>query len=121
MIIAHSWWDSVDGIASYAIAPLVLKYPELQKEMAHFSTHKNLWLRRVAITYQLLHKTKTDKQFLFHVCKLNWGDNDFFIRKAIGWALRQYARTSPVEVYKFVETNNNKLSNLSVREALKHK
>lgn len=121
MIIAHSWWDSVDGIASYAIAPLVLKYPELQKEMVHFSTHKNLWLRRVAITYQLLHKTKTDKQFLFHVCKLNWGDNDFFIRKAIGWALRQYARTSPVEVYKFVETNNNKLSNLSVREALKHK
>ena len=121
MIITNSWWDSVDGIVSCAIAPLVLKYPELQKQMVRFSTHKNMWLKRVAITHQLLYKTITDKQFLFHVIKLNWNDTDFFIRKAIGWALRQYARTNPEEVYMFVEANKSKLSSLSVREALKHK
>lgn len=121
MVITNSWWDSVDGIASYAIAPLVIKYPDLKKEMVRFSTHKNMWLKRVAITYQLLYKTKTDKQFLYKVIKLNWDDTDFFIRKAIGWALRQYARTNPEEVYKFVEANKGKLSSLSVREALKHK
>lgn len=121
MIVTNSWWDSVDGISSYAIAPLVLNYPELKKEMERFSTHKNFWLKRVSIIHQLLYKTKTDKQFLFTVCKLNWSDEEFFIRKAIGWALRQYAKTNPDEVYQFVEANKHKLSNLSIREALKHK
>lgn len=121
MIVTNSWWDSVDGISSYAIAPLVLKHPELKKEMERFSTHKNFWLKRVSIIHQLLYKTKTDKEFLFKVCKLNWGDDEFFIRKAIGWALRQYAKTNPDDVYQFVEANKHKLSNLSIREALKHK
>jgi 3-methyladenine DNA glycosylase AlkD len=121
LVLQHSWWDSVDSLTGYAISPLVFKYPELKKEMVRFSTHKNMWLRRISLIHQLPYKNQTDKAFLFAVCKKNMADTDFFIRKAIGWALRQYAKTNPKEVYDFVEANKEKLSNLSIREALKHK
>jgi 3-methyladenine DNA glycosylase AlkD len=121
MAVSNSWWDSVDGISSYAIAPMVLKYPEMKKEMERFSKHKNMWLNRIAIIYQILYKERTDKEFLFNVCKLHMHREEFFIRKAIGWALRQYAKTNRDEVYAFVEKNKHKLSGLSYREALKHK
>ena len=121
LVIQHSWWDSVDSLCNYAISPLVLKYPELRAEMVKYSTHKNMWLRRISIIHQLPYKTRTDKDFLFDVCIKNQSDPDFFIRKAIGWALRQYAKTNPKDVYRFVETNKSGLSNLSIREALKHK
>lgn len=121
MIITNSWWDSVDGLSSYAVAPLVLKHPELKKDMERFSKHKNMWLNRVAIIHQLLYKQNTDKKFLFAVCEMHMHREEFFIRKAIGWALRQYAKTNSKDVYAFVEKNKHKLSNLSYREALKHK
>ncbi len=121
MIITKSWWDSVDGISSYAIAPLILNYPELKGELERFSKDKNMWLNRVAIIHQILYKEKTDTKFLYRVCERHMHREEFFIRKAIGWALRQYAKTNPKEVYGFVEKNKHKLSNLSYREALKHK
>lgn len=121
MIVTNSWWDSVDGISSNAIAPLVLKYPKVKKEMERFAKHKNMWLNRVSIIHQLLYKEKTDTEFLYKVCERHMHSEEFFIRKAIGWALRQYAKTNRKEVYAFVEKNKNKLSGLSYREALKHK
>jgi 3-methyladenine DNA glycosylase AlkD len=121
MITTKSWWDSVDGISSYAIAPLVLKDPELKKEIERFSKHKNMWLNRVAIIHQILYKDRTDEKFLFKVCEMHMHRKEFFIRKAIGWALRQYAKTNKKDVYAFVEKNKHKLSGLSYREALKHK
>ncbi len=121
MITTHSWWDSVDNISSYAIAPMMLKYPEMRKEMKRFSKDKNMWLNRVSIIYQILYKEKTDKDFLFKVCEKHMQREEFFIRKAIGWALRQYAKTNKKDVYAFVEKNKSKLSGLSYREALKHK
>jgi 3-methyladenine DNA glycosylase AlkD len=121
MIITNSWWDSVDSISSYAIAPLVLNYPKMKKEMKRFADHKNMWLNRVAIIHQILYKERTDAEFLYKVCAQHMHRNEFFIRKAIGWALRQYAKTNTKEVYAFVEKNKHKLSGLSYREALKHK
>jgi 3-methyladenine DNA glycosylase AlkD len=121
MILTNSWWDSVDGISSYAIAPLVLNFPKLKKEMERFANHKNMWLNRVAIIHQILYKEKTDSEFLYKVCEQHMHREEFFIRKAIGWALRQHAKTNRKEVYAFVEKNKHKLSGLSYREALKHK
>ncbi|MBK6521940.1 MAG: DNA alkylation repair protein [Sphingobacteriaceae bacterium] len=121
MIVTNSWWDSVDGISSYAIAPLLLNYPKMKKEMERFAKHKNMWLNRVAIIHQILYKEKTDTKFLYKVCARHMHREEFFIRKAIGWALRQHAKTNRKEVYAFVEKNKQKLSGLSYREALKHK
>ncbi|MBP9068450.1 MAG: DNA alkylation repair protein [Bacteroidia bacterium] len=121
MIVTNSWWDSVDGISSYAIAPLLLNYPKMKKEMERFAKHKNMWLNRVAIIHQILYKEKTDTEFLYKVCERHMHREEFFIRKAIGWALRQHAKTNRKEVYAFVEKNKQKLSGLSYREALKHK
>jgi 3-methyladenine DNA glycosylase AlkD len=80
-----------------------------------------MWLNRISIIHQILYKEKTDKKFLFKVCERHMHREEFFIRKAIGWALRQYAKTNKKDVYTFVEKNKHKLSNLSYREALKHK
>lgn len=115
-----SWWDSVDAISSYAVAPMALKFPAVKQKLKGYATHKNFWLKRVAIIYQLPYYEKTDEAFLFEVCLKNAADKEFFIRKAIGWALRQYARTKPGSVKRFVKEHQKHLSPLSVREALKH-
>ena len=121
MVLQNSWWDSVDGLTGNIISLLVKKYPELKKEMKRYENEKNMWLRRVAIIHQLPYGKDTDAEFLFKACEQNMKDQEFFIRKAIGWALRQYAKTNSKAVYSFVESNRSALSNLSVREALKHK
>lgn len=120
MLVTNSWWDSVDSLANYAVGPLVANFPELRREMKRFSNDANFWLKRIAIIHQLTYKSKVDEEFLFKVCLQHAHDKEFFIRKAIGWALRQYAKHKPKEVKRFVELNKDKLSPLSVREALKH-
>jgi 3-methyladenine DNA glycosylase AlkD len=121
MLVSNSWWDSVDGLTGNAISPLVKKYPELKKHMKRFVTEDNMWLRRASIIHQLPYHKQTDQKYLFDACNKNMHDKEFFIRKAIGWALRQYAKDEPKAVYAYVEANKSKLSNLSIREALKHK
>jgi len=120
MLLQNQWWESVDGLSSNAISPLVEKFPELKSEMKRFSEHKNFWLQRVAIIHQLPYKHNTDQAFLFGVCLKHAGQSEFFIRKAIGWALRQYARTTPKEVDLFIKTHRGRLSPLSIREASKY-
>ncbi len=120
MLLKNQWWDSIDALASGVVAHLVKEFPELQKEIKRFSTHKNFWLQRVSIIYQLPYKTNTNEQFLFHVCSLHASQKEFFVQKAIGWALRQYAKTNPGQVKHFVKQNAASLSALSKREALKH-
>ena len=80
----------------------------------------NMWLRRTAILHQLSRKGDTNQAWLFDCCKLRAHETEFFIQKAIGWALREYARTNPSAVRKFVTQNKQKLSRLSTREAMKH-
>ena len=115
-----SWWDSVDSLSSDLVGPLVLRFPELKSEMDRFSSHPNFWLRRVALIHQLSYKDQTDAERLFEYCLANATDQEFFVRKGMGWALRQYAYTNPTAVYEFVEQNKDKLSALTIREALKH-
>ncbi len=120
LIPQKAWWDSVDALTCHVLGPLVLKFPELQTDMDRWSECDSLWLRRSAILHQLGHKKNTDARRLFGYCHANASHPDFFIRKAIGWALRTYAYTDPSAVRTFVQENQEILSPLSVREALKH-
>jgi 3-methyladenine DNA glycosylase AlkD len=119
LIPEHAWWDSVDALTGHVLGPLTLKLPALQSEMDRWSQHDNLWIRRAAILHQLGHKKQTDTARLFGYCRANAVQKDFFIRKAIGWALRTYGYTDPAAVRTFVTENEANLSVLSVREALR--
>ncbi len=116
-----SWWDSVDGLAS--VAGDILFANRTQQSQLHMDSalkHTNMWVRRIAMTHQLGWRLETDQERLFGYAQELAREEDFFIRKAIGWALRDYARWQPEAVGKFVEAHHSQLSNLSVREALKH-
>ncbi|WP_395146396.1 DNA alkylation repair protein [Armatimonas sp.] len=110
----------MDGIVGGVLSPLTLRLPELQTQMDEWSRDENFWLRRAAILHQLKHHKATDADRLFAYCHASASDPAFFIRKAIGWALRTYAYSDPLAVRAFVEANKTHLSWLSVREALKH-
>ncbi|MGB4062342.1 MAG: DNA alkylation repair protein [Azonexus sp.] len=114
-----SWWDTVDGLAP-TIGAIVAREPQLVSRMDALIGAPDFWLRRIALLHQLDWKEKTDPARLFDYCLRCADEREFFIRKAIGWALRQYARTNPVAVRQFLETNREKLSGLSFREAAKH-
>lgn len=119
MITTKSWWDTVDFIASSLVGNLVKRYPDHgMKQINIWRKSENLWLVRTCIIFQLKYKTDVDERLLYSVIEENLEDPDFFIRKAIGWALRQYAKFNPESVLKFV--NSHDLSGLSRREALKH-
>jgi 3-methyladenine DNA glycosylase AlkD len=118
-LIQKSWWDSVDYISSQWVAPYFLKYPhQIRPITENWMASGNIWLQRVCLIFQLTYKSKTDVELMFdYIRRLN-GSKEFFIQKAIGWALRQYARTDAAAVRHFVETTS--LPPLSKREALKH-
>lgn len=119
-ITTKSWWDTVDHLASNCVGKLITTHPELQKEMNSWIVDENLWIRRTAIIHQLKYKEKTNEQMLFDFCVKTCKETDFFIRKAIGWALRQYSKSSPDSVKEFVIKNKSKLSPLSIKEASKY-
>ncbi|MEP7215860.1 MAG: DNA alkylation repair protein [Anaerolineaceae bacterium] len=118
LVVAKSWWDTVDELASRVVGPLVAAFPELSLEMDVWAGSDNLWVARSAILHQLGFKDRTDSQRLFGYCLLRCGEADFFIRKAIGWALREYSKTDADAVRTFVVENAGRLSGLSKREAL---
>ncbi|OHX21806.1 DNA alkylation repair protein [Chromobacterium sphagni] len=112
-----SWWDTVDGLSAWVVGELVRANRPLQQRMDALSVDGDFWLRRVAILHQLYWKRETDAERLFVYCAANAGEGEFFIRKAIGWALREYGYTDPDSVRGFVAATP--LSPLSRREALK--
>jgi 3-methyladenine DNA glycosylase AlkD len=120
LITTKSWWDTVDPLATRFVGGLVTAHPRLRADLDDWSTDDNLWLVRTAILHQLNYGPATDTDRLFGYCTRQAGHPDFFVRKAIGWALRQYARTDPEAVRGFVGRHRDQLSPLSVREALKH-
>jgi 3-methyladenine DNA glycosylase AlkD len=121
MITTGAWWDYVDGIATHQIAELVRKSPaRMSAILRKWAAGDDLWLRRSAILAQLHFKADTDLFLLYDCIRPSLGQSDFFLAKAIGWALRQYARTDPNEVLQYVQNHRAELSPLSVREALKH-
>jgi 3-methyladenine DNA glycosylase AlkD len=120
LVVTKSWWDTVDALAAHLVGPLVTRHPRLASTMDDWIRNDNLWLARTALLHQLGYKDATDEDRLFRYCLIRADHRDFFIRKAIGWALREYARTAPNAVRAFVRSHEARLSPLSVREALKH-
>ena len=119
LIIKNSWWDSVDTIAKYILGEYLLEFPlETKNVIERFSNSENMWLNRSAILFQLGYKQKTNPDFLFSECLKQSHSKEFFIQKAIGWALREYAKSNPEAVKEFVKTSN--LKPLSTKEALKN-
>jgi 3-methyladenine DNA glycosylase AlkD len=121
LIVTGAWWDYVDDIASHRIGPILKDYPTpIRRKMLSWSKSNNLWKRRTAILCQLGFKAETDLELLYACIEPSLGSREFFLRKAIGWALRQYAWTDGAEVRKYVRLNRASLSTLSCREALKN-
>ncbi len=116
-ITNKSWWDTVDAIRT-AIEPVIDKNPQLRKLMDQWIKYDNIWQVRVAIIHQLKLGKQTDVERLEKYCAYRAKDTEFFIAKAIGWALRSYSYTNPRWVKKFVKSHPE-LQPLSVREALK--
>jgi 3-methyladenine DNA glycosylase AlkD len=119
LITTKSWWDTVDGLAPRVVGPLVLRTPALVETIDRWLASDNLWLQRSAIIHQLHYKARTNEARLFRYCRLRAGCADFFVRKAIGWALREYSKTRPDAVRAFLARHGAALSGLSRREAMK--
>ena len=120
MIVTGAWWDHVDGVAHRIGALLIAHRAVLDPQLRAWSTDPDHWLRRSSIIAQLGLKDRTDPGLLADVIIPNLDEREFFVRKAIGWALREYARTDPDWVRAFVERHAARLSPLSRREAMKH-
>jgi 3-methyladenine DNA glycosylase AlkD len=120
LILHKSWWDTVDHIAANQIGAYLLRQtPEFRRKNAlRWSKHQSMWLNRTALIFQLKYKQHTDAALLFQLVEVHSASKEFFIRKAIGWALRQYAYTAPDEVRALLQCTP--LHALSVREASKH-
>lgn len=121
MIREGAWWDYVDEISSWVVGPLLRAYPaEVWPVIDKWNTDPFMWIRRSSIICQLSSGAATDSARLFRYCLACAHESEFFIRKAIGWALRQYARVQPAAVHAFVRQHAAVLSPLSKKEALKH-
>ncbi len=121
MIVTGAWWDVVDDVATHRLSTLLRRHPkEMRREMRSWSRSENLWKRRSAILCQIPFRKETDLRLLYACLEPSLSSKEFFLRKAIGWALRQYAWTDPEEVARYVTENRTRLSGLSIREALKN-
>ena len=119
LLTTKSWWDTVDSIAGGPVGVHFQRFPEVrEKYLAKWRASEDFWLRRTAILFQLNYKKETDFDLLCEIIRENLDSKEFFINKAIGWSLRQYARVDPKAVTKFVKSTQ--LHPLSRREAMKH-
>lgn len=121
LVRGKAWWDSVDLLAAHVYGALCRKAPVLRRRMDVYARHENLWLRRVAILHQLNYGPETDRDRLGAILSVNLGHGDFFIRKAMGWALRQFARQDPDWVRGWLNAHAGEVSPLTRREALKRR
>lgn len=119
LVIKKSWWDTVDTLDK-VIGSLVYQNETLKKEILKWSADDNIWLRRVAIDHQILRKEQTDTDLLEKILVNNLNHTEFFINKAIGWALREYSKTNPQWVKDFIDKYKNNMASLSIREASKY-
>ena len=118
LVTTKAWWDTVDALAAHVAGPLVRAHPRLGATMDRWVRAEDLWVARTALLHQLTYKQATDAERLFRSCRQRAADRQFFIRKAIGWALRTYAACDPDAVEQFL-ASTPELSPLSVREATK--
>lgn len=121
LIVTGAWWDLVDPVATHRLRRLLQKYPgSITRTMLEWSRCRDLWKRRSSILCQVGRKQETDLELLFACIEPNLDRSEFFLRKAIGWALRDYAWFDPATVQEYVATQGDRLSGLSRREALKN-
>lgn len=120
LVVSGAWWDLVDEIATHRLSALLAHHPFVAEPMRAWSRSDDLWKRRASIICQVPLGPDTDTALLLELIEDNASDKSFWLRKAIGWALRQYARTDPEWVRHIVATLGSRLSPLSRREALKH-
>ena len=121
MIVTGAWWDYVDGIAAHRIGQILRDYPApMRRKMLSWSKSADMWKRRTSILCQLGFKADTDLDLLYACIEPSLASKEFFLQKAIGWALRQHAWTDAAEIRKYVQRNRERLSALSIREALKN-
>lgn len=119
LILTKSWWDTVDALANRVAGSITLRTPETRPVMDRWRDSDEMWLVRAAILHQERWKHRIDVDWLFAACAQHAPNRDFFVRKAIGWALRSYAKTDPEAVQAFVDSQGERLSGLSRREALR--
>ena len=121
MILEGAWWDFVDEIAVRLVGKVLLDDREpMRPKLDRWIDDPNMWIRRTAILSQIKHKSRTDRDQLFGYCLKRAEEKEFFIRKAIGWSLCEYAKTEPDVVREFALEHRDRLSGLSFREATKH-
>lgn len=121
MIVTGAWWDWVDVVAIHRVGPLLQGFKRPMKATIRaWSKSSNLWKRRTAIICQIAAKRQIDLDLLYEVIASNWADKEFFIRKAIGWALRSHAWVDPEEIATYAALHKGDLSGLSYREAVKN-
>ncbi|WP_400243766.1 DNA alkylation repair protein [Niallia sp. JL1B1071] len=119
LLVKKSWWDTVDVLSPHIMGYLFTAYPELISQYAdQWILDEDFWLQRSALLYQLYYKNRTDEKRLFPYILTRADSEEFFVQKAIGWVLREYAKTNPLAVRDFVSFND--LKPLSRREALKN-
>ncbi|MEY4761979.1 MAG: hypothetical protein RLZZ200_1835 [Pseudomonadota bacterium] len=120
LVRAKAWWDSVDLLATHVYGSLCRESAAMQARMASYSAHEDIWLRRVAILHQLGSGADTDRARLAAILSANLAHQDFFVRKAMGWALRQFARHDPDWVRNWLDAHAGRVPALTRREAMKH-
>ena len=114
-----SWWDTIDFL-DRLVGSIIARFPETKEIILAWSCDKDIWLRRLAIDHQLLRKEKTDTELLEKILVNNLGQTEFFINKAIGWALRDYSKTNPDWVRNFIQRHREEMAALSIREGSKY-
>lgn len=120
LIVSGAWWDLVDGLATHETGELLRAHPEqMRAVLLGWSRHADPWLRRTSIICQVGFKGATDRELLFACIEPSLSERGFFLRKAIGWALREYSKAEPEVVRQYVAAHPE-LSPLSRREAVKH-
>lgn len=119
LVVAKSWWDTVDSL-DQTIGSINFPSIYIDEEMIKWSLDDDFWLRRVAIDHQRPRKEKTNTELLEIILKNNLNQKEFFINKAMGWALREYSKTNPEWVVNFISENKEGFSNLTIKEASKY-
>ncbi len=121
LIVEGAWWDFVDETAIQLVGRVLANQrSQMTPRVRAWIDDRDMWLRRSSIISQIRHKDRTDEALLFDACSARLDETEFFIRKAIGWALRDYAKTNPASVTHFVVARRDEMSGLSFREATKH-
>lgn len=118
-ILSKSWWDTIDFLCK-VIGDIGLRDIKVKALMLEWSLDDNIWIKRTSIEHQLAYKDKTDTGLLAQIIINSMGTDEFFVNKAIGWALREYSKTDLTWVKEFIDSHMNEMSNLSIKEAIKY-